>query len=311
MEAFMNKKNKLHFTLFDWDNDSRIPGGNITYILAFVIPAIMFLALYIVREIYPFGNNCFLRSDMYHQYAPFFAEFRNKLVSGQSLSYSWDIGMGTNFSALYAYYLASPLNWLILLFPQGSIIEVMNFFIVLKLCAASVSLTHYLMKHFHTKTCTLAVFGTFYAMSAYVAAYNWNIMWLDCIWLLPLIMLGLERLVNNDKCFLYAVSLGLCIFSNYYISIMVCISVVVYYIVLMIAYDGKRSLKNYGRKLLNFCIYSLLAGGLAAAMLLPEMYALSLSASSDINFPKKLNEYFPVLEMLVRQLINVPVHIGL
>lgn len=44
---------------------------------------------------------------MYHQYAPFFSEFRHKLLSGESLLYSWDVGMGVNFAALYAYYLAS------------------------------------------------------------------------------------------------------------------------------------------------------------------------------------------------------------
>lgn len=83
----------------------------------------------------------------------------------------------------------------------------------------------------------------FYALSAYSAAYSWNIMWLDCIVLIPLIMLGLEKLVDENKCYLYCISLGLCIFTNYYISIMVCISVCLYFIVLMIAYDGDKSLE--------------------------------------------------------------------
>lgn len=88
-------------------------------------------------------------------------------------------------------------------------------------------------------------FGMFYALSAYSAAYSWNIMWLDCIVLIPLIMLGLEKLVDENKCYLYCISLGLCIFTNYYISIMVCISVCLYFIVLMIAYDGDKSFGIY------------------------------------------------------------------
>ena len=56
---------------------------------------------------------------MYHQYAPFFSEFQYKLTHGGSLLYSWDIGMGVNFSALYAYYLASPFNWLLVLCPKA------------------------------------------------------------------------------------------------------------------------------------------------------------------------------------------------
>ena len=111
-------------------------------------------------------------------------------------------------------------------------IEIMNMLIVMKLCASSVTFSYYISKHFHTKKCTIALFGMFYALSAYSAAYSWNIMWLDCIVLIPLIMLGLEKLVDENKCYLYCISLGLCIFTNYYISIMVCISVCLYFMCL-------------------------------------------------------------------------------
>ena len=105
----------------------------------------------------------------------------------------------------------------------------------------------------------------FYGMSGFIAAYSWNIMWLDCVILLPLIMLGLERLVNENKCIFYCITLGLCIFTNYYISIMVCISVVIYFIVLMISYNGPVSILQYVKKFINFCIYSLLAVDLVPA----------------------------------------------
>lgn len=305
-----SRKHKRHFTLFD-KTDSSIPGGGITYIIAFVIPLIIMTALYIAREIYPFGNNCYLRSDMYHQYAPFFSELWNKLRHGESLTYSWDIGMGTNFTALYAYYLASPSNWFIVLFPQKYMIEIMNVIIILKLCLSSLTFTYYISKHFNTRKCTIALFGMFYALSGFVAAYSWNIMWLDCLVLLPLIILGLERLVNENRCFLYCITLGLCIYTNYYIAIMVCISVVLYFIVLMAAYKGTRRPVIYVKKFLNFAIYSLLAGGLVACLLLPEFYAFTLSASNNIEFPKKLSLYFSILNIVTRHLINVPVHLGL
>ncbi len=285
--------------------------GNIVYVLAFVIPLVMFLVLYFSSNIFPFGNNCYLRSDMYHQYAPFFSELWNKIRNGESLTYSWDIGMGTNFTSLMAYYLASPANWIIVLFPQKYMIEIMNALIILKLAFSSTTMCYYITHHFKTKQAYICVFGIFYAFSGYIAAYSWNIMWLDCILLLPLIMLGLERLVNENKCFLYCISLGLCIFTNYYISIMVCLSVILYFIILLFAYNGPKKPVIYIKKVLNWCIYSLLAGGLAACLLLPEIYTFSLSASSDITFPKKVSAYFSILEVLVRQLMNIPVHMGL
>ena len=92
-------------------------------VAAFFVPVVAMIIIFAQRGIFPFGEECFLRTDMYHQYAPFFSEFQYKLTHGGSLLYSWDIGMGVNFSALYAYYLASPVNWLLILCPKKFIIE--------------------------------------------------------------------------------------------------------------------------------------------------------------------------------------------
>ena len=85
----------------------------VTYLLAFVLPIIVMGIIYKSRGIYPFGEEMYLRSDMYHQYAPFHRELARKLAEGGSMTYSWNIGMGVNFSALAAYYLASPFNWIL------------------------------------------------------------------------------------------------------------------------------------------------------------------------------------------------------
>jgi uncharacterized membrane protein YfhO len=292
------------------NNAIRLPSGNMAYILSFLIPVVVLVAVYAARKIYPFGDNCYLRSDMYHQYAPFYSELWNKLANGGSMKYSWNMGLGVNFTALYAYYLSCPLNWLIFIFPQKYMIEIMNVLIILKLALSSLSCTYYLSKEFHTNSISISIFGMFYALSGYIAAYCWNIMWLDCIVLLPLIVLGLTRLVRENKGFLYCISLGLAILSNYYISIMICMFLVFYFIVLMIALP-RTSWKEYVKRFLNFALYSLLAGGLSAILLIPELYALTYTVSSNISFPKTLSNYFPIMEMLIRHLYSVEVHTGL
>ena len=105
----------------------------------------------------------------------------------------------------------------------------------------------------------------FYALSGYLAAYSWNIMWLDCVWLLPLIILGLEQLVTKKKCFLYCITLGLAILSNYYIAIMICLTLVIYFVFLMIKLRHD-SIRDFFGKVFRFAAYSLLAGGLAACL---------------------------------------------
>ena len=81
---------------------------------AFCIPLLITLIICVNREIYPFGDQCMLHIDMYHQYCPFFTELMEKLKTGGSPFYSWNIGLGADFVSLYAYYLASPLNWLLI-----------------------------------------------------------------------------------------------------------------------------------------------------------------------------------------------------
>lgn len=78
--AKADTKKRFHFSLLDDENGS-IPSGNITFVMAFLIPVIILAALYYVRDIFPFGSNCYLRSDMYHQYAPF---FRNSGIKSEA-----------------------------------------------------------------------------------------------------------------------------------------------------------------------------------------------------------------------------------
>lgn len=275
------------------------------FFLAFIIPVIIIIIIYFVRGIYPFGENTFLRSDMYHQYAPFHKEFFNKLNQNESLAYSWNIGMGVNFTSLYAYYLASPVNWLLRFIFPNYIIEFMNFFLIVKTGLASLTFCYYLTKRFNKRQIQMAAFSVFYALSSYMAAFNWNVMWLDCIVLLPLIVLGLERLIKYKKPFLYCISLALCILTNYYISIMVCIFCFLYFFVSVFTISMERGKGFYLKRIFSFAVYSLLAGGLSAVLLIPVLYALGLTASSGLSLPDSLVKYFSVFEILSRGLINV------
>lgn len=277
---------------------------------AFLVPVLIMLIIFIQRGIFPFGDECFLRTDMYHQYAPFFSEFQYKLRNGGSLLYSWDVGMGVNFAALYAYYLASPLNWLIILCPKAYIIEFMTLMIVLKIGLSGLTFAWYLKKHCPESTIGVGFFGIFYALSGYMAAYSWNIMWLDCILLFPLIVYGLERLVRDGEGVFYCITLGLSILSNYYISIMTCLFLVLYFFSLLIM-EGRRPLGTTAKAFGRFALYSLLSGALAAFVLLPEIFVLQSTASGDLNFPQTVSSYFSIFDMIARHIGNVQTEIGL
>lgn len=318
-------------------------------LMAFAVPVLVMLLIFIQRRIFPFGEESFLRTDLYHQYAPFFSEFRHKLTDGRSLLYSWNVGMGVNFAAIYAYYLASPLNWLIVLCPENYIVEFITLMIVIKTGLCGVTMTRYLQLRAVPGGATVvgtaekrrsgrgrmlfaadsrnvpeeaevaercaernfyaALFGILYALSGYMAAYSWNIMWLDCILLFPLICLGAERLMGGRDCLLYTVTLGISIFSNYYISIMICLFLI-FYVIAQAVLEPK-GIKKLLRAAGRFAGCSLIAGGMAGLVLLPEIFALQSTASGDFNFPKTFEAYFSILDMLARHMGNVDCEIGL
>ena len=181
--------------------------NNAACLLSFFLPLAVMTCIFIINGVYPFGDESFMHSDMYHQYVPFLSEMQHKLKTGESLFYSWDVGIGSNFLALYGYYMASPFNWLVLLVPDAYLIEFMTWMVALKIGLCGFTFCFYLTRHFRTKSFLLVPFAVFYALSGYLAAYNWNVMWLDCVFLFPLIALGLEALVRENTGFTASVSL--------------------------------------------------------------------------------------------------------
>lgn len=269
--------------------------------LSFFAPFVIMLAIFIGNGIYPFGGRSFVVSDMYHQYLPFFQEFMAKIKAGEGLDYSWNVGAGSNFLALYVYYLASPLHWLAFLFPVSHLMEFMSYLVVVKTGLAGLCVFLWLRSREggENKFYSALLFSCFYAMSGFMAAYDYNVMWLDCIILAPLVLMGLERMVHQGKMGLYVIALGLCIYSNFYISIMICIFLVLYFIFLFLTEPRKL------RMLWQFALGSLLAGGLAAILLVPEVCALLATDFGDMEFPKQWKAYFSVLDILARHCMGI------
>ena len=287
-------------------NKNRVLSGNIIYLIALVLPLAIFLVLFGIKGISPFGKYVYLSSDMYHQYCPFFSEMNHKLQNGGSLLYSWDIGLGTNFTALFAYYISSPLNFLLSFTPHSMTAPLMDMIIVIKMMLASLFFTIYVSKRFKSKSVMIVIFAVFYCMSGYIAAFAWNIMWLDCVAVFPLVMLGLERLVYKKRPFLFIIALGLSVIFNYYISIMVVFAAIIYFICLLFVFEKNGERFAVIKRILLFLAACAVAAGLSAVLLLPEIHAFGLSASSSSTFPTTFKAYHSFLQEFSRHMTYSP-----
>ena len=252
-------------------------------LLAFLLPPAVMLAIYFITSITPFGSQTLLYSDNFHQYYPFFRQFREALRSGESLLWSWSVGMGMDYLGLISYYLASPLNLLAVILPESWVLPYFTLLMPIKLGLASGFFALMLQKLYGKEDMALPLFGAFYAMCAWALGYHWNIMWLDGFALLPLVALGTILLLREGKYLLYTLSLAVAVAANYYVGFFVCIFV----FLLFWCYEICR-FRGVLRLLGDLCaigFFTILALGMTAILELPALAALQDTYSSVNQFP--------------------------
>ena len=251
--------------------------------LAFLIPCVGMLFVMLVSAYCPFGHYSMLYSDMYHQYYPFFVEFRRALREGKGLLYTWSVGLGMDYLGLISYYLASPLNLISVLVPEGWLLGYFSLLVPVKLGLAGLFFAIFLKKLFGKDDLSIAVFGGFYGLCAWALGFQWNIMWLDTFALLPLVALGTVSLLRDGKFLLYTLTLFQSIFSNYYIGFFTCIFV----FLLFFCYEFCRfgGWKKFFLDLGRIALFSAIAIGMTAILELPALAALQTTQSSVNKFP--------------------------
>lgn len=84
---------------------------------------------------------------------------------------------------------------------------------------------------YRRRNMTIPMVSVMYALMMYMIAYSWNIMWLDVVMVLPLVVLGFEKMMRTGRYLWYILPLAYALIANYYIGFMLCIFLVLYYLV--------------------------------------------------------------------------------
>lgn len=259
-------------------------------LLAFLIPTLTLALVYVTMRIYPFGNGTVLVLDLNGQYVYFFEALRDALIGEGSIFYSFERALSGEFLGIFAYYLASPLSLIVLLFPKHMIQEALFFIIIIKCGLSGLTAHYYLTKTREISKSAALVFSTCYALSAYGVTYASNTMWIDAMYLLPLIMLGIEILIQKKRCLLYTISLAVALFSNFYIGYMLCIFSLIYFFVCYFSQSSDEvnpigETWHFIKSGLRFAAFSVISALLASPMILSAYHSLSFG-KSDFSSPK-------------------------
>ncbi len=255
---------------------------------------------YIFLGVWPIGDKSVMIVDMHHQYAPLLAELRDMLLHGGSPLYSFEVGLGASFLPLFGYYLASPFNLLLVLFPESLLTEGILVITLLKNALSAAFFAACVQYVYRKRDFCIPIVAVMYSLMMYLLAYSWNIMWLDCVMVLPLVILGFEKLMRTGNYLLYVLSLAYALYANYYIGFMLCLFLVLYFIAYILRKG--RPAPRQGRSFARFAIGSALAGGLAMFLLIPVALALGQTSAAGGSFPEELKINFPMFDLLGRHL---------
>ncbi len=277
--------------------------------LAAIIPAVLFFLIYLARGLYPFGQGTVLVLDLNGQYVYFFENLRNTVLEGGSLLYSWSRALGGEFLGMYAYYIASPLSYLICLFPKERTQEFLLVMFMIKAALCGGTMAFYLHKHSEKKNqLMITAFAVMYAMSAYCVVQQNNTMWIDAVMWLPLVTYGIEQLVKYGKYKIFVIFLSLTVASNFYIGYMVCIYVFLYFFFYHFAFkdndanNPRLEKAHLFKSLIRIGFYSVIAIGMAAVIVLGAYYSLQFGKNEFTDPSWDINLRIDVFDILFKML---------
>lgn len=271
-------------------------GAITSFVMAFILYGIIFA----ICGFAPFGSKTVLTWDLNGQYVAYLSYFRRTILEKDFSFYTQEIVLGGGTIGLWAYYLLSPFNLILLFFDTVDL--PIGILVILLLKHAVSALTMYLYWFYRYQRRSVEkikepiekrqmigiVFACIYALSGYAINMQFNLMWIDGMILLPVLCMGLERLVHEGKTGLTVTALWLSVVTNFYIGYMLWVFSGLYFIFLLIETGKIKKRKIWGKYIGS----AILAAGMGMVLILPLLYSLSISKMSNISIVEKVIEKF-------------------
>ncbi|MDR4932282.1 YfhO family protein [Companilactobacillus paralimentarius] len=249
---------------------------------AFIINLIIISIIFACTGLVPFGSNNFLSSDLGTQYLTFLTELRRQIVSGNLHLYLFSQSLGDNFFPVMSYYLLSPFNLLLVFFSARNIPIAADILIMLKISTMGVTMAFFLKEYFQERSAANGIFTIAYSFCGFVASYFYDLMWLDALIMLPLVAVGVMRVIKHHQYVLYYFSILFSIIFNYYLGYMLCIFSVCFFIYIGLE-DNLFHQQDKWLVIRRYLISSVLAGLSSAVVLLPTLIGMLKTAKTSFN----------------------------
>ena len=278
-----------------------------SYIVAFFIPVIILFAAYAAFGVHPFGDMSVLVLDLNGQYVYYFEHLRDVLHGSGSPFISWSRNLTGELMGIFAYYLASPFTIIPMLLPRSIMTESLLIMQLCKVGAASVTFNYYLRRSKNSRTSTSLIFGILYSLMGYMIVQLMNPMWLDGLIYLPLIVYGIEKIIDDNCWIRFIIPLALMYMAHFYIGWMLTFFSIIYFLYYYFA--GKKnytfSFKSFVFAGIKFAVGGVTAACAAAWVLIPLYYSLKLGKFEFSTPNYELKTQFDFIDFFKNLLPNV------
>ena len=200
------------------------------YITAFFSVFLLLWLFFYLNSYAPFGENSMACNDANIQYLDFFAYFKDVLAGRNDIGYTFSKELGGTNIGTFSYYLASPFNFLVIFFPKTELHVFFDFLISIKLGTAAVTCAFFFRHRFSEKLQPkyIVLLSVAYAFMQYNITQCSNIMWLDGVYMLPLILLGVYKLLAINNLRFLSITVGLAIIFNWYSAGVDCLFAIIW-----------------------------------------------------------------------------------
>lgn len=212
----------------------------------------------------------------------------NDTVKSGNLLWNWGIDLGGNFLESFSFYnVGSVFFWITLLFPAEYMSRVMGWMLILKFAVAGAASAAYLARH--VKNDNAAIFGSLlYAFSGFSCGTVVFYHFLDEVALFPLLLTGMELLVEEKKRGRFLAACALNLFCNYIFFVGEFLFLVGYYVVRYLAPRLKEREKSVGEAfapILSCIVEGAIGCAMTGVLLMPSVYGTLSNSRISSHLP--------------------------
>lgn len=257
---------------------SKLYKCSISFFLSFACMTAIFVVLGLMG-----GRFSMFQGDDFQQYLVFIADFIKTLQGNGSIWYSFANYIGSGNILTVAYYCLSPFNILFYLCDEHFYLAY-YLVVVLKLSFAAASFCFFIMRFTQKDKFYYVIASLFYALSGYAVILYLDIMWLDALYVLPILISLIVSYIDDNKYMCLIIVYAYLFITNFYMGFIVGVFSAVFfasYLLYKGEYALKGKVKHYIKKCLGYAGIVFLSIGICSGLLLAAAGFLSEHMAHD------------------------------